>query len=376
MKKDEFPVILIRSELKQINTYQPGKPRGEIQREYNLEQLPVKLASNENPFPPPDSLKKAYREEFEQLNRYPDGGCYYLKQALAEEYDWPQEGIIVGGGSDEVLDCLAKSTLGPGDEVLTADPAFVMYKIDARMMGATPVEIPLDDNFDINLQGMLDNITDSTRWICLPNPNNPTSRYLSRNKLKNFLEEIPAHCLVVIDEAYFELMDQPDYPDSLEFLRNRDEGDPRIVVLRTFSKAYGLAGLRVGYGLMNPALAKELNKVRPPFNVTRPAQAVARQAFAENDYLREVRQTLSKERNRLVEELNERNYPVVPPAANFMLVRVPGKNRAKIICEKLLEKGVIVRSMAPYGLENHFRLTVGRPEENDLFLNKLDEISE
>ncbi|MGM0380662.1 MAG: histidinol-phosphate transaminase [bacterium] len=376
MSDSELPENFIRPELEEINAYQPGKPRREIQREYNLDELPVKLASNENPFSPPDFLKQVYREEFEKLNRYPDGGCYYLKRALAENYDWPAEGIILGAGSDEVLDCLAKSTLRPGDEIITADPAFVMYKIDANMMGATPVEVPLDEKFDIDLEGFLDRITDSTRWICLPNPNNPTSRYLTASQLQNFIAEVPADCLVVMDEAYAELMVQSDYPDGVELLRNRRDDAPEIVVLRTLSKAYGLAGLRVGYGLMNPRLATQLNKVRPPFNVTRPSQVVARRALEGNDYLEKVRRVLARERKKLVKELEERGYPVVPPAANFMLVRAAKENTAGEICEKLLAEGVIVRSMAPYGLEDYFRLSVGQPEENELFLRKLDKISE
>ncbi len=376
MKENDFPQHLIRSELEPINAYQPGKPRREIQREYDLDRMPVKLASNENPFSPPEFLEEVYREEFEKLNRYPDGGCFYLRQALAEEYDWPEEAIVLGAGSDEVLDCLAKTTLGPGKEVLTANPAFLMYKIDAQMMGATTIEVPVDDNFHIDLEGMLENITDSTRWICLANPNNPTSRYITEEELEDFLDQVPAHCLVIIDEAYFELMDQPDYPDGLQLLKSRSEDDPHLVVLRTFSKAYGLAGLRVGYGLMDPGLADQLNKVRPPFNLTRPSQAVACRALENNHYLEEVRRVLTAEREKLVEELKGRGFNVVPPAANFMLVEVPGGQQAEAVCEELLKEGVIVRSMAPYGLENHFRLSVGRPEENNLFLRKLDKISE
>jgi len=364
----------MRGELDQMVPYEAGKPIEEIRREYDLDFQPVKLASNENPFSPPPELREAYLAEFEQLNRYPDGGCYYLQEKLAEKYNWPAEGIILGSGSDEILDCLAKAMLCPGSEVLTADPAFIRYRMGALMMGATPVEVPVDENLDFDLDRMADNITADTRWICFSNPNNPTARYVNRKELTDFISKIPDSCLLILDEAYFEFVDQPDYPDGINFLRESLSGGCPIVVLRTFSKVFGLAGLRVGYGLMDPRLAAEIHKVRPPFNVTRPSQAVALAALEADGYLEDVRKSIGDERRRLVLELESRGFNVVPPSANFMLVGTDADGGGELIYEELLKRGVIVRSMAPYGLDRYFRLTVGRPRENDQFLAALDEI--
>jgi histidinol-phosphate aminotransferase len=363
----------VRSELSEMVPYEPGKPSSEIAREYGLEEPPVKLASNENPFPPPDDLLEVYRDTFEHLNRYPDGGCYYLKEALSDHYDWPSDGVMVGAGSDEVVDCLAKATLGSGDEVLTARPAFVRYRMVAEMMGATPVEVPLDDSFDLDLSTMRDRVTEDTAWVCLPNPNNPTSRYVSEEPLREFLESLPEDLIVILDEAYFELMDQDDYPDGFQWLNGNEETPAHVVVLRTFSKAYGLAGLRVGYGLMSPALVRELDKVRPPFNVTRPAQAVARQALAQRDFLADCRRLIQRQSDVLVRELRDRGLEVVSPSANFMLVKAPGGEGRKLT-EDLMEEGVIIRPMAPYGLGEYVRVTVGLPSENDRFLEALDRV--
>ncbi|MFP4687204.1 MAG: histidinol-phosphate transaminase [bacterium] len=363
----------IRDELAAMVPYQPGKPIEEIKREYDLDFTPVKLASNENPYSPPEKIRDVYMREFDNLNRYPDGSSYYLRRAIAKKHRWPAGGVALGCGSDEILDCLAKAMLSPGDEVLIGDPSFAMYKIDAMMMGAVPIEVPLDENFDFNLDRLADNITPDTKWICIPNPNNPTSRYVERDELANFIKKIPENCLLILDEAYFEFMDQPDYPDGIQFLRQNSK-DCSIVVLRTFSKAFALAGLRVGYGLMDPELVSEINKVRPPFNVTRPSQAVALAALEADEYIAEVREKISAERKRLVDELESRGIEVVAPCANFMLVGVEADAGAELFCEELLRHGVIVRSMAPYNLEKYFRLSVGTPEENDIFLAALDQI--
>ncbi len=370
-KKSPFRV---RETLASLQAYEPGKPMEEIQAKYDLDELPVKLASNENPYSPPDELKSSYDREFQRLNRYPDGGCFYLREALAEKYDWPAEGIVVGAGSDEILDCLAKATLEPGLEVVCGDPSFVIYQMDALMMGAEPKPVPVDANFNLDLEAMLEQVGPQTRWVCIPNPNNPTSRYLSQADFWEFYERLPAHCLLLIDEAYFELMTQSDYPDGLNFLKQRQDGQAGVVVLRTFSKAYALPGLRVGYGLMDPELAAELHKVRPPFNVNRPGQALARAALEETEFLATSREKIITERQRLLEEFDRRRINYVPPSANFILVEAPGDFKGDQLFEALLPEGVIVRSMAPYGLDNHFRLTVGRQEENDQFLAALDQV--
>lgn len=357
-----------------MQAYEPGKPIEEIRKKYELDERPVKLASNENPYTPPEALRSVYCSEFDRLNRYPDGGSFYLGQALSEKYDWPAEGIVLGAGSDEVLDCLAKATLEPGHEVLCGNPSFAIYQLDAQMMGAEPVPVPLTDNYEFDLDRMLASITPRTRWVCLPNPNNPTSRYISREKLNNFFRALPEHCLLLLDEAYYELIEAPDYPDGLEILKAREPDQAGVVVLRTFSKAYALPGLRVGYGMMAPDLARELHKVRPPFNINRPAQAVAVEALEHQEFLDESRRKIISERQRLVAALEERNINFVPPEANFILMEAPGDFTGNELFERLLPEGIIIRSMAAYGLENQVRVTVGKPGENDQFISALDKI--
>lgn len=370
-----LPPDLVRSALGDLKPYEPGKPIDEIQREYELEEPPVKLASNENPFGPPEGLLERYREEFDRLNRYPDAACHYLRRALAERLDWPVEGIFVGAGTDEVLDCLGKATLRPGDEVITGDPAFIRYPMIARIMEARPVEVPVTDAYDLDLEAMLDRVGESARWVCVPNPNNPTSRYLDEAELERFLDRLPDGCGVLLDEAYHEFMEADDYPDGVSVARER-RGEPGAtpVVLRTFSKAYGLAGLRVGYGVMPPRLAGELHKVRPSFNVNRPAQALARAALDEREFVRRSRERLREARIRVERELRQRGVGVVEPSANFMLVEAPGDRTGDEFCEQLLRRGVIVRSMTPYGLSRHVRVSLGTLRENRRFLDALDAI--
>lgn len=373
MDKTSTNLPVPRAAVRDLHPYEAGKPLDEIAREYDLDERPVKLASNENPYSPPEELKEVYSEEFETLNRYPDGGVYHLRKKLSDRYDWPIEGIVIGAGSDEVTDFLARAYLDPNDEVIVGDPSFVRHSMLPKMMGATPVSVPVTDEFDLDLDAMRDVISDRTKWICLPNPNNPTSRYLGRNSVEAFLGELPSDLTVIYDEAYYEFMNQDDYPDGRKLLdRFNSENDPTIILQRTFSKAYALAGLRVGYALMPPAVAEELHKVRPPFNVTRPAQAVAAASLNCGTFLEDSLRKIEAERDRLTAELESRGFNFVPPSANFLLLELPQAIDSEEFCEALRKEGVIVRSMKPYGLEQHVRVSVGRPDENDRFLSKLD----
>ncbi len=366
-----------RAELKGIQPYKPGKPLDEISRDYDFDGEPVKLASNENPYSPPSSLCSVYEEEFDRLNRYPDGGCYYLRQAIAQKYQWPPEGIVIGAGSDEITDFLSKVYLAPGDEVIVADPSFIRQTMLPKIMGAKPVQVPVKNDFTVDLKGMLEAVNRRTRWICLPNPNNPTSRYVPEDDLRAFLGELPPDLLVILDEAYFEFMDQDDYPDGRDVLDDfTGRGSPSIVLQRSFSKAYGLSGLRVGYGLMNPSIAHEIHKVRPPFNVTRPGQRVAREALGHDRFLSESREKLREERGRLLRELRSRGIDFVEPSANFLLLEVPEGSTGESFCEEFRRRGIIIRSMTLYGLEHHVRVSVGTATENDQFLEALGEILE
>ncbi len=360
-----------RDSVRDAVPYEPGKPVDELMRERNVDRRPLKMGSNENPLPPPESLREAYRDVFGRLNRYPDGGSYRLRQALSEHYDWPLEGILAAGGSDEILDCLGKALLDPEDEVVVSESSFVRLPMIAGFMGASLRPVPLTDEFLLDLAGMERRITDRTRMIYIPNPNNPTGRYVSREALEQFLSTVPPRVLVVLDEAYFELIEDESYPDGRRLL----EGSfpPGIVVLRTFSKSYGLAGLRAGYGLMDPELRRELDKVRPPFNVTAPAQAVAREALVSSgEYLRRARDLLPAEADRVREALEERGVETVPTSAHFFLARAPG-GEGREAFDRLLDRGVITRPMDGYGLPEYLRISVLEPEDNDEFLSRWDE---
>lgn len=364
-----------RSALSELQPYEPGKPVDEIAREYELDQEPVKLASNENPYSPPEELRSVYQNEFDQLNRYPDGGAYHLRKALSEYYDWPIEGIVIGAGSDEITDFLVRAFLEPGDEVVLSDPSFVRHSMLPRMMGAVPRTVPVTDDFEHDLKGFRQAINEKTRWVFVPNPNNPTSRYISDSDLRSFLDDLPSDLVVILDEAYSEFMDQPDFPDGRTILDEYDDTeDPTILLQRTFSKAYGLAGLRLGYGLIPPAIARELHKVRPPFNVTRPAQAVATEALSCGNYIEDSRRKITDERERVLAELERLGVGYVPPEANFFLLEIPGSYETAQFCEELMQRGVIVRSMIPYDLDRHVRVSVGTPSENNRFLEALENL--
>ncbi len=366
-----------RSALSDLKPYEPGKPMDEIARKYNLERDPVKLASNENPYSPPEALRSVYEDQFNDLNRYPDGGAYHLRDALSEHYNWPMEGIVIGAGSDEITDFLVRAFLEPGDEVVLSDPSFVRHSMLPRMMGAVPRSVPVRDDFEHDLHGLYEAINENTRWVFLPNPNNPTSRYISESDLRSFLKSLPEQLVVILDEAYSEFMNQEDFPNGRELLDDFDGGNsPTILLQRTFSKAYGLAGLRVGYGLIPPSMAREVHKVRPPFNVTRPAQSLATRALHIDGYLEECRKKIIQERERVLEALDNFGISFVPPAANFFLMEVPEFYEGSEFCQELMQRGVIVRSMVPYDLDRYVRVSVGTPSENDRFLKTLEDVLE
>lgn len=361
-----------RDSVRDAIPYEPGKPVDELMREYDVDRPPLKMGSNENPYPPPEILEETYRSAFTDLNRYPDGGSFQLREALADHHDWSLEGVMAAGGSDEVLDCLGKALLDRGDQVIVGNPAFVRTPMIAGFMGADVVRVPLTEELEFNLSAFLEEVNSDTRMVYLPNPNNPTGRIITREELDWFYDRLPEQVLLVIDEAYFELIQDEDYPDGRRYLR-RDSG-PGVVVLRTFSKSYGLAGLRVGYGLMEPPLREELDKVRPPFNVTRPAQAVAPEALHQaDDYLEQARSTLPDEASRLRQQLEKRGIETVPSRTHFFLCEPP-VTPAREAFEQLLEVGVITRPMDGYGLPNKLRISVLEPDDNDEFLHRWDEV--
>lgn len=349
--------------------YQTGKPIDEVARELGLERI-VKLASNENPLGLSPYARDAAIEAMEGVNRYPDGGTYELRNRLAEKHQVSPEMIVLGNGSNEILELLVQLLLGEDDETLYAWPAFIVYRLATLAHGARGVEIPLDDDLRHDLPSMVTAVTQKTRIIFIANPNNPTGTYVTRSELEEFMDRLPDDVLVVLDEAYYEYAEHlDDFPDGMDLFR---EGRP-VVVARTFSKAYGLAGLRIGYAVMPESLAQLLNRIRQPFNVNFIAQVAALAAMDDNDFLSRSLNLNRIEMERLTNALEAIGLGVTPSAANFLLIDLKGRSGDEI-CRGLLERGVIVRPMAPYGLPETIRVTVGLEEENTLFLSSLKEL--
>ncbi len=348
--------------------YNPGKPIEEVERELGLAGS-IKLASNENPLGPSPMALAAAREALADVHRYPDDGGYYLRQRLARALDAPPEGLVIGAGSSELIALAARAYLGPGDEAVMATPAFVVYKMAVVAAGGRAVEVPCADMAH-DLDAMARAVTPRTRLVFVCNPNNPTGTVVAEPAFGAFVERLPESLLLVIDEAYIEFVDRPEVPDGLAYLRRAGRGRPPVLVLRTFSKIHGLAGLRVGYGVTTPEVAADLNRVRPPFNVSRPALAAAEAALADRPHLERTREVTREGRAFLTAGLTGLGLTVVPSQANFVLVRVPG--RGSELYRALLQDGVIVRPVDGYGLPDYLRISIGTRAENERCLAALE----
>jgi histidinol-phosphate aminotransferase len=352
---------LTRPALAGLVPYEPGKPVEEVQRELGLERV-VKLASNEGQFGPFPAAVEALERGLPELNRYPDGGAYRLVTALAEKHGVEPANVAVAAGADAVVNYLSMALLDPGDEVICGWPSFPSYVLDAAKMGATAVRVPLTDHrYDV--ERILAAVTDRTKIAYLCNPNNPTGTMISRAEVETFLTGVPAHVLTVLDEAYHEYVEEPDYPDGIE---EHFKAGRRVLVLRTFSKIYGLAGLRVGYGIGPAEVVDAIKKVRNAFDVTQPAQDAALASLGDAEELARRRRQNAEARARLVEACEELGLSVATPAvANFLYADVG--DDAGPVFEALLREGVIVRPLAGFGAPGAIRVTVGTLEETDLF---------
>ncbi len=345
--------------VRDIVPYEPGKPLSEVKRELGLEQV-VKLASNEGPFGPFPAAMEAIARGAETLNRYPDGGSYQLRTALAELHDVRFEEVAPGAGSDGIVDYLSQLALDPGDEIVCGWPSFPSYVIDALKLGAVPKRVPLrDQRYD--LDAMLEAIGPRTKLVYVCHPNNPTGTMNTRAELDMFLDQVPGHVLTVLDQAYYEYIDDPEYVDGLEYLK----AGRKVVVLRTFSKIYGLAGLRVGYALGPEEVVTSIGKVRRAFDVNSTAQDAAVASLDSPDELAR-RRALNAEGLVQLERIM-REHGLDPPAsvANFLFAEVGEDSRP--LFEQLLREGVIVRPAGGFGAPGAIRVTVGTPEENELF---------
>ncbi len=340
--------------------YEPGKPVEEVQRELGLDRV-VKLASNEGPYGPFPAALAALEANARELNRYPDGGAFRLRSALAELHDVRFEEVAAGAGADGVIDCLSQAVLEAGDEIVCGWPSFPSYVIDAIKLGATPVRVPLRDH-RYDLDALLDAITERTKLVYICLPNNPTCTTNTRAELDKYFAYVPSHVLTVLDQAYLEYIDDPAYPDGItEYFKT----GRRVFVLRTFSKIYGLAGLRVGYGVGDEALVTELAKVRRAFDVTSAGQVAALASLGEDDELRRRREEVARERERVAIALERAGFSVARPAvANFVYAETGDDGR--FLFDALLREGVIVRPLAGFGAPSAIRVTVGTPEENGI----------
>ena len=350
-----------------LSPYQPGKPIEELAREFGLnpEEI-IKLASNENPLGPSEKAMAAARKALEESCLYPDGNGFDLKQALANRFGVATNQITLGNGSNDVLEVIARCFAGPDSEVVFSQYAFAVYPLVAQAIGARGVSVPAKD-WGHDLDAMAKAVTERTKLIFVANPNNPTGTVHTADAIEAFLQRIPEHILVVLDEAYCEFLTGEEYPDGVQLL----ERFPNLIVCRTFSKAWGLAAMRVGYSLSSPAIADVLNRVRQPFNVNSIALAAAAAVLEDDAYLNRSREVNEAGLRQLSEGFERIGLSFIPSVGNFIAVDVG--ERSSDIYQVLLSSGVIVRPVAGYGMPNHLRVSVGLPEENERFLAVLSE---
>ena len=361
--------------VQKLRPYLPGKPIEELERELGIQNI-LKLASNENPFGPSPLVAEALKSKANQLELYPDGNGFMLKQKLAKSLGVSIPQITLGNGSNDVLDMIARVFLCEGREAIFSEYAFAVYPISTQSVGATArISKALDVDHDLNpyghdLDAMLALITDKTRVIFIANPNNPTGTWLNRDELNEFISKVPDDIIVVVDEAYFEYVEEADYPDTLQWL----DKYPNLIVTRTFSKIYALAGLRVGYAISSDHIADLLNRVRQPFNVNTPAILAASAALDDHIHLRECVEANTKGIKFWRAACQYRGYDYIPTVGNFITVDI--EQDAAPIYQAMLREGVIVRPIANYRLPNHLRITISTPEDNQRCLDALDKVME
>jgi len=358
----------MRSCLELIKPYEPGKPIEEVERELDLTDV-IKLASNENPLGPSPAALKAVVEQLPRLHYYPDMHSHRLREALAKKYGLDMDMVIVGNGTDELMTLVALAYLNPGDEAVIAQPTFAEYEFAVRLMGGVPRFVPLaGEEFRYDLHAFAAAVNERTRLVFICSPNNPTGTIVRREELERFLDSLSPAVLVVLDHAYIEYATDPSHPDGIDYIK---EGRP-LLALRTFSKIYGLAGLRIGYALAPPGVIAALNRVRVPFNVNAAAQAAAVAALADSEHLARSKALAERGRRQLAEGLAQLGLKAVPSEANFCFVDL--KRDARPVFEALLRRGVIVRSGHIFGYPSYIRVTCGTEEQNHRFLRALEEV--
>lgn len=351
-----------------IAPYQGGKPIAEVAREFGLDEAAiVKLASNENPLGIPQSSQQAMQQAFADLARYPDPNGFDLKAAITKKFDVPSDWITLGNGSNDILELAARALVQPGQSVVYSQYSFAVYPLATQAVGARAIVVPAK-NFGHDLEAMVDSIASDTKLLFVANPNNPTGTFVEGEKIAAILKRIPSNVVVVLDEAYTEYLPANLHYDALAWVRQY----PNLIVSRTFSKAYGLAGLRVGFGIAHPELTDLLNRIRQPFNVNSLAQAAAVAALNDDEYLHESAKLNADGYRQMTEAFTQMGIEFVPSYGNFILFRAGDDDDAGArVNLELLKKGVIVRPVGNYGLPQWLRVSIGLPHENEVFLKAL-----
>lgn len=352
--------------IQSLTPYEPGKPIEEVEREFGITNI-IKLASNENPLGPSAKALEAIRGALPGLGLYPDGACFGLTQALARHWGAAPENVVVGNGSDEIIHYLGLVYLQPGDTLLTGDPSFVRYQSAAVLNQAEFAAVQLKDH-RYDMEAITDRLSDRTRLVFIANPNNPTGTMVGRAAMERFLDRVPENVVVVMDEAYYEYVQDADYPRSWDYVR---EGR-NVVILRTFSKIYALAGLRVGYALARPEIIRAIHQVREPFNVNSLAQAAAVASLQDPGQVERSRRVNSDGREYLYREFRRLGLPYVESQANFVVVDVGRPCRP--VFQGLLQRGVIIRTCDNFGMPTWIRVTVGTPPDNERFIRELEAV--
>jgi len=354
------------SQVKDLVPYVPGKPVEELEREYGIRDS-IKIASNENPLGPSKLAVEAVKDWVNNVHRYPDGDCYYLKQKLASVLDVKPDNLIIGNGSNEVIEIIARTYLSADDEAIYGEHAFIVYPIVTQAIGAKHVISPMPDLVH-DLRDIASRITGKTKIIFLANPNNPTGTIFDRAEFEWFLSVVPDDILIIADEAYFEYVRVENYPNSLDYQKDR----PNLITVRTFSKIYGLAGLRLGYAVASESITSYVNRVREPFNVNSLAQVAAIAALDDEDHVTRTNEVNQNGMLFLEQEFKELGVTFFKSYTNFILIDL--KRDPVPIYSDLLKNGVIVRPVGGYGLKTHLRVTVGTMEENERFISALKKV--
>lgn len=359
------PKQVARSSVIDLDPYIPGRPINAIKDEFGLEKV-VKLASNESAVKMPEGICQAIVNAIENVSRYPDGHARELRRALSKDLGIPFETMLIGNGAEDCLNMIGQAFLNPGDESVIPEPTFDAYRVATEFMEATPVYVPLKDD-GIDLDKVLGAVTDKTKivWIC--SPNNPTGTVINRQAFDSFLDKLPDNIIVVLDQAYWEYITSENPANACDYL----DTDARVIGIRTFSKVFGLAGLRIGYLTAHPTMVEVVSKVKPPFNVNVLAQAAAIAALKEKTFKAQHLETTRVEREKMIAAFQRRGITVKPSQTNFLMVPLPFNGDD--LFNRLLSRGVIVRPGSVFKIPNAIRLSIGNPEENRFFLEKFDQ---